>query len=212
MKKTNENKGFTMAELLIVVAIIAVMVAIAIPTFANQLERSRESVDLSALRNGYTEAKMAMMTAPKDVEFFIYQMPIKQQVKDWTIDLSEFPDIGADAAVDVFSDAVAATNEDPAQPAAPLNKFAEASKDAPNVLATGTEVADIVFVFDRGEGASKLKGIVALQASGEGKGTSAATLLPKRAGTDEEPLMKGTSSYGEEYAIKTTAGKVEAAA
>ncbi len=43
MKKN--NKGFTLAELLIVVAIIAVLVAIAIPVFTSQLEKSRESTD-----------------------------------------------------------------------------------------------------------------------------------------------------------------------
>ena len=34
------NKGFTLAELLIVVAIIAVLVAISIPIFKNQLEKN----------------------------------------------------------------------------------------------------------------------------------------------------------------------------
>ena len=55
MKKN--NKGFTLAELLIIVAILGILVAIAIPTFGSQLERSREGVDLSALRNGYAEAR-----------------------------------------------------------------------------------------------------------------------------------------------------------
>ncbi|MFR7953894.1 MAG: type IV pilin protein [Ruminococcus sp.] len=41
-KKAKENKkGFTLAELLIVVAIIAVLVAISIPIFNSQLEKSR---------------------------------------------------------------------------------------------------------------------------------------------------------------------------
>ena len=35
-----ENKGFTLMEMLIVVAIIAVLVAIAIPVFTNQLEKA----------------------------------------------------------------------------------------------------------------------------------------------------------------------------
>ena len=38
MKKS--RKGFTLAELLIVVAIIAVLVAVAIPVFGNQLEKA----------------------------------------------------------------------------------------------------------------------------------------------------------------------------
>ena len=53
MKKN--NKGFTLAELLIVVAIIAVLVAIAIPVFTSQLEKSREATDLSNIRSAYAE-------------------------------------------------------------------------------------------------------------------------------------------------------------
>ena len=53
--KKNNNKGFTLAELLIVVAIIAVLVAIAIPVFTTQLEKSREATDMSNLRAAYAE-------------------------------------------------------------------------------------------------------------------------------------------------------------
>lgn len=53
MKKN--NKGFTLAELLIVVAIIAVLTAIAIPVFTQQLEKSREATDMSNLRAAYAE-------------------------------------------------------------------------------------------------------------------------------------------------------------
>lgn len=41
-RKKKSVSGFTLAELLIVVAIIAVLVAIAIPIFTSQLEKSRE--------------------------------------------------------------------------------------------------------------------------------------------------------------------------
>lgn len=37
--KRKQNKGFTLAELLIVVAIIAVLVAISIPIFSKQLKK-----------------------------------------------------------------------------------------------------------------------------------------------------------------------------
>ena len=53
--KKNNNKGFTLAELLIVVAIIAVLVAVAIPVFTTQLERSREATDMSNVRAAYAE-------------------------------------------------------------------------------------------------------------------------------------------------------------
>ena len=51
----NKSKGFTLAELLIVVAIIAVLVAISIPIFSSQLEKSREATDLANIRSAYAE-------------------------------------------------------------------------------------------------------------------------------------------------------------
>ena len=59
MKKN--NKGFTLAELLIVVAIIAVLVAIAIPVFTNQLEKSREATDLANVRSAYAECVASVL-------------------------------------------------------------------------------------------------------------------------------------------------------
>lgn len=51
MNKENDKKGFTLSELLIVVAIIAVLVAISIPIFSSQLEKSRRAVDMANARN-----------------------------------------------------------------------------------------------------------------------------------------------------------------
>ena len=61
MKKTNK-KGFTLAELLVVVAIIAVLVAIAIPIFTSQLEKAREATDLANLRAAYAECTASVLT------------------------------------------------------------------------------------------------------------------------------------------------------
>ena len=61
MKKSS-NKGFTLAELLIVVAIIGVLVAISIPIFTNQLERSKDAVAVANIRNAYGRAMAEYIT------------------------------------------------------------------------------------------------------------------------------------------------------
>ena len=65
MKKKNNKRGFTLAELLIVVAIIAVLVAISIPIFTTQLEKSREAVDAANLRSAYAAGQVAALTEAK---------------------------------------------------------------------------------------------------------------------------------------------------
>ncbi len=61
-KKLNK-KGFTLAELLVVVAIIGVLVAISIPIFTSQLEKSRDAVTLANLRSAYAMAQAEYLTA-----------------------------------------------------------------------------------------------------------------------------------------------------
>ena len=55
--RREDNKGFTLAELLIVVAIIGVLVAISIPIFNKQLEKARDATTLANLRNVYAEVQ-----------------------------------------------------------------------------------------------------------------------------------------------------------
>ena len=53
-KISKENKkGFTLAELLIVVAIIGVLVAISIPIFTAQLEKTGKLLTLQNIRSAY---------------------------------------------------------------------------------------------------------------------------------------------------------------
>ena len=80
MKKN--NKGFTLAELLIVVAIIAVLVAIAIPVFTSQLEKSREATDISNIRSAYAEAMAEYLSSGADDAYYS-EVSLKQQVDGW---------------------------------------------------------------------------------------------------------------------------------
>lgn len=57
--KDRKDNGFTLAELLIVVAIIGVLVAISIPIFTNKLEVSREATDLANVRSAYAKVMIA---------------------------------------------------------------------------------------------------------------------------------------------------------
>ena len=52
----NNKKGFTLAELLIVVAIIAVLVAISIPIFTAQLRKARLATNQANARAAYAMA------------------------------------------------------------------------------------------------------------------------------------------------------------
>ena len=65
MKKLNSKKsgkkGFTLMEMLIVVAIIAILVAIAIPTYTNALTKAKEATDLANVRAYYAETVMKHM-------------------------------------------------------------------------------------------------------------------------------------------------------
>ena len=54
-KKKSGKKGFTLMEMLIVVAIIAILIAIAIPTFTNALNKARQATDEANLRSYYAE-------------------------------------------------------------------------------------------------------------------------------------------------------------
>ena len=78
MKKSRE--GFTLAELLIVIAIIAVLVAVAIPVFGSQLEKSREAADLANVRAAYAEV---LTEANMGIYDKVVTVDLKQKQYDW---------------------------------------------------------------------------------------------------------------------------------
>ena len=81
----NNKKGFSLAELLIVVAIIAVLVAIAIPVFTKQLEKSREATDLANIRSGYSIVMTEVLSGnnPYNTEETAYVVDLIQRADGW---------------------------------------------------------------------------------------------------------------------------------
>lgn len=55
------DHGFTLMEMLIVVAIIAVLVAVAIPTFSSQLHKARVATDWANVRSYYAQLQYEFM-------------------------------------------------------------------------------------------------------------------------------------------------------
>ena len=81
-KLMKKEEGFTLAELLIVVAIIAVLVAISIPIFTTQLEKSREATDISNVRSSYAVVVSEALTQ-QSPEQITATVTLKQQQNGW---------------------------------------------------------------------------------------------------------------------------------
>ena len=84
MKK--KRKGFTLAELLIVVAIIAVLVAIGIPIFTSQLEKSREATDAANIRVQYAQVMAEAITVDGNINIDgkdFEKINLRQKQPDW---------------------------------------------------------------------------------------------------------------------------------
>lgn len=82
LKKFTNKKGFTLMEMLIVVAIIAILVAIAIPTFSGTLKKANAATDLANIRSGYASAQITAMTENHSADAIYYLQ------KDGTVELS----------------------------------------------------------------------------------------------------------------------------
>ena len=67
-------------EMLIVIALIAVLIAIAIPVFASQLEKSREATDLANVRAAYAQVSTEALLGDSEATVTV---DLKQKQADW---------------------------------------------------------------------------------------------------------------------------------
>lgn len=74
------RNGFTLMEMLIVIAIIAVLIAIAIPVFASHLEKAREAADLANVRSAYAQVSAEALLGDPEVTVTV---GLKQKQADW---------------------------------------------------------------------------------------------------------------------------------
>ena len=56
MKRTSNKKGFTIVELVIVIAVIAILAGVMIPTFSGLVEKANESAAMQVASAAYREA------------------------------------------------------------------------------------------------------------------------------------------------------------
>ncbi len=61
-EKFRNKKGFTLVEMLIVVAIIAILIAVSIPMFNASLDKARHAVDEANLRNAFGLGSTKVLT------------------------------------------------------------------------------------------------------------------------------------------------------
>lgn len=94
MKKLNK-KGFTLAELLIVIAIIAILIAIAIPAFGTALDNARLQTDHANMRSAYAIAQVANLQGYIECDGNIY----KPGDATYDLDTSFSAYFGADGSV-----------------------------------------------------------------------------------------------------------------
>lgn len=89
-KLRKNKKGFTLAELLVVVAIIAILVAIAIPVFNSATKKAEEAVEVANARSVYAEGMVQFIssgtqTLKKEYNGKTYNFKCDSNGENWTV-------------------------------------------------------------------------------------------------------------------------------
>lgn len=116
MKKKMNNKGFSLVELIVVIAIMAVLIGVLAPTLLGNIEKSRLSKDKSAMDVLYN----AWSNTAGDPDYTLtYPSSFKYDIASSQITVDGFTQVTADGFTQVTADAI---------PAAQLDAFKNALK------------------------------------------------------------------------------------
>ena len=99
------KKGFTLIEMLVVIAIIAILVAIVIPVVGNSTEKAKQAKDAANIRSACAELSIALLsgevpagstvTAGGDSDDFAFSAEVITTCKNANFDLlTDMADIG----------------------------------------------------------------------------------------------------------------------
>ena len=114
--KKNNKKGFTIVELVIVIAVIAILAAVLIPTFTGVTERAKESAAMQNARNAWMNYVSANADQPGYKENICIESTVDDKVYYFHVVDGEFK-----------TEAVAAPNEEGTTTHTCTSDFAEMS-------------------------------------------------------------------------------------
>ena len=80
--KNNKKRGFTIVELVIVIAVIAILAAVLIPTFANVVGKANASKALQEVRNAYTATLANDLSTPATSDDVVYNKGVIKVIVD----------------------------------------------------------------------------------------------------------------------------------
>ena len=92
-KKKQDNKGFSLVELIIVVAIMAILVGLLAPQYIKYVEKSRKSSDATNLSEMVNAVQIYAADADSDIPAGTYTIEISDEKTDVTSDDADPQDV-----------------------------------------------------------------------------------------------------------------------